>query len=273
MNENYNLHQMTSTVVNQKKKNIIPLIVILVAALLIIVAVVIMLLINTKEKPQVEEKEILETQSVIVATAIEKITLSQNCTSHPHVYLQDRKITAKDISNEDMYNIVLQQLPAFKEYKDFTSDEIRTEIVKLAGADYEYEDKTYPSSIIWTYDSENKKYVISSEQLNCKKDVYTDIAKVTKAYKEDDEVIIYVRAIFTNPETKKYYKDRALTQELTDLDTNDSVLMTNDMSSVIEKSKIFKETSSNYQKAALYKVIFEVKDNSYKFISSEPISE
>lgn len=273
MNENYNMYQMPPTVVNQKKKNIMPLIVILVVVLLIMIGVVVMFLTKAKEEKQVEEKEILETQSVIVATAIEKITLSQNCTSHPHVYLQDKKITAKDISNEDMYNIVLQQLPAFKEYKDFTSDEIRTEIVKLAGNDYVYEDKTYPSSIKWNYDSQNKKYVISSEQLNCKKDVYTDIAKVTKAYKEDDEVIIYVRAIFTSPETKKYYKDRALTQELIDLDTSDSVLMTNDMSSVIGKSKLFKETSSNYQKAALYKVIFEVKDNSYKFISSEPISE
>lgn len=273
MNENYNMYQMSPTVVNQKKKNIMPLIVILVVVLLIMIGVVVMFLTKAKEEKQVEEKEILETQSVIVATAIEKITLLQNCTSHPHVYLQDKKITAKDISNEDMYNIVLQQLPAFKEYKDFTSDEIRTEIVKLAGNDYVYEDRTYPSSIQWQYNDETKNYVIALDKQDCVKNPYTDIAKVTKAYKIGDEVTIFVRAIFANPETKKYYKNRALTIEFTDLDMHESRIMSNDMSTVVETSKVFRETSSNYQKATLYKVVFRVKDNSYKFISSEPISE
>lgn len=215
-------------------------------------------------------EDTIETESTLVSTALKQITAQVFCLPHPHFYLQDKKITAQDFSNEDMYVLALQQVISKGNPFTITTQELRKEIDKIAGSNYKFEDKLYKgtSNYNYNYNPETKVYENVLQETKCNISLVRDIVKVTKATKSGDTLTIYVRAIFANDENKRYYKNRAMTEEITDLEFAE--VTTNTQDNNLEAVKVVAETSENHMKGTLYKVIFNVKDNNYKFISSEP---
>lgn len=217
-------------------------------------------------------QDAIETESTLVSTALGQVTAQVFCLPHPHFYLQDKKITIQDFPNEDMYVLALQQVISKGNYPTITTQELRKEIDKIASSSYKFEDKLYKGTpnYNYNYNPETKVYENVLQETKCNIPLVRDIAKVTKAIKSGDMLTIYVRAIFANDENNKYYKDRAMSKEITDLEFAE--VTANTQNNNLETVKVAAEMSENYMRGTLYKVIFNVKDNNYKFVSSEPVN-
>lgn len=223
--------------------------------------------IGVKKDKVKSEIEILEVNDPLVSNLLKKIDGRMDC-SDDNIYLRDEKFTASNFSNEDMYQLLLNNIYSKISditvipyvYKDFTTQELNDELENVVGKDYKFSHKTYNSCPEWKYDDIEKVYKAPIESTcGCTMGPYHNIKKIVKVTKENNIVNIYFRVIFVDKQTGKGYKDYAMSEEIPDL------IRLSDTLAIDENSV------NNINKGTLYKVVFEDENNNYIFKSAEPV--
>ncbi len=215
-----------------------------------------------KEKTNSKEDwEVLEVVSNDVTHLFSTLTTGKGIPCGIWDYFTDEEVTSEDISNTLASSIALNSLynngiAIDRKNTTFTSKQLNSEIKKIFGKDYEYENENIDLCPTYEYDSENKIYTVGKEK--CINTCNTpNQAKIVKAYKTSDELIIYVRVLFTNLNEEIptiFYKDFNKTEplEMENLKTNNYYI-----------------SDDLYEKGALYKMTFTLEDGNYIFVSSQ----
>lgn len=215
------------------------------------------------------KSESLEVYDPLVLELLDKVVGRIDC-DRSYKFLKDKKFSANSFSNEDIYNLVLENI--FDElvekrgntyiYKDFSKKKLDTEVAKIVGGDYKFTHRTYDTCPTWEYDKASETYKAPTySACGCTSGPYHDIMKVTKAVKDLKSVSIYTRVIFVDSNTGSAYKDFNKSLEITDLEKDN----------LYGESVIDDNSSINLSKGGLYKIDFALENDGYVFVSAEPI--
>lgn len=225
-------------------------------------------------KGKSENIESLEISDPLVVGLLEKVTGGMNCKDYSELYLKDKKFSSGDFTNEEIYNLALNNLynkivnlntnPAI--YNPFTVDELNDEIERIVGKNYKFKHKTYETCPIWNYNAVDKNYIVSSNPAcGCTTGPYHNIVKTVKVERDSNSIVVYQRVIFVDSATGKGYSDYKKNNEITDLVMSYTDLGGNLITTIDENNL------SNFSKGALYRIVFEDQNNSYIFSFAEPI--
>lgn len=218
---------------------------------------------RTKAKNKEEKKiEILEVTSNDVRHLFNTITsgLGESCGIWN--YFTDVKVTSSDISNELASAIALKSLynngiAIDRKSTVFTENQLDTEIKKIFGSSYEYTHKDIDICPGYTYDSNTKTYTPGSGECGGVCNV-PNVAKIVKAYKEKNDIVIYVRVLFSdlnNSVPTVFYKD---------------VNKTRPVSTEQAKATNYNISDETFAEGSLYKMAFTLENGNYVFKYSEP---
>lgn len=199
---------------------------------------------------------------------LDKLNTADLCHSLQEVYFSDKKVEAKDLSNNHVQHVLLYNLSknGFKldENARFTSDKAHEIIRGIFGKDYDYVDESITNicpNVV--YDSNTKEYVVGMPACGgaCGPSM---LRKVLSVNKSDDTIELTVGVIFNGDISGEnpYYADYNRTVPIEVTYENDTHAYEDVPYSV---------SDSIYEKCAKYKMIFKIEDSNYVFVSSEPI--
>lgn len=224
---------------------------------------------NDEEKTSTEEEkneaEVLEVVSNDVRHLFNTLTTGTGQYCGVWNYFTDKKVTASDISNDLASAIVLNSLynngmAINRKATIFTKNQMATEIRKIFGKDYSYEHKDIDICPSYKYDTTTETYTVGDGQCNGACGA-PNKAKIVKAIKENDNIEIYVRVLFSSLNdsvSTVYYKDVNKTQPVS-----------------VEKAGVvdYSISDETFSEGSLYKMIFTLEDGNYIFTSSEPVTK
>ena len=200
-------------------------------------------LIGNKETPV----EVLDvTDKTVQSTFSKYVTTMANYCRREKEYFTSSQATASTLTDDVVYGIVMNKLiNVDKVGNNVSKRTLSEEIKKMFGSGYNFEEakvKTYPAfkyveaSDTYVYDKTGTKFTPT----------VCDLYKIVKAYKQNDELYIYVRVLFAVNDngTIKYYNNYDHSEEITNLDKNSSGhILGND---------------NNFSKGGLYEMKFRI---------------
>ncbi|MBP3841871.1 MAG: hypothetical protein IK997_07125 [Bacilli bacterium] len=225
---------------------------------------------NNEKKETTKKEENLEVTNKEVTDLFDSITNANTRYCGVSELFTDKKITVNDIDNDLASDIALYNLRtsgvSFKEGSTITKKQLDDTITKLFGKNYKYTHGNIRNCPSFTYDESKEIYTVGMSACGgtCGP---RDYVKIVKATKTDSKIELNIRVLFRGDEEfknaggysyPKYYKDSKKTIEV-------------DLTRDYENIPL--ETSENYQKGSLYKMIFTNEDGNYVFTSSELVNE
>lgn len=213
----------------------------------------------------------LDIYSNIVQNNLTKYFKSIDCQDHSELYLNNKKVLAKDIPNLTAYQMVA--MSTYENKNNISETDWNKEIEKIFGKDYKYNPTSFDAKDLCTshiYNSDTKQYDYRETACGCTTgpNAFT-LIYATKAEINNDILTIYLKALFpgreisTKGEYPKYYSDQARTKEV-ELD------FITDINGKEYSEPIY--SAANVQKGGSYKITMKkYNDNDYYFVSSEPV--
>ena len=217
---------------------------------------------NKKKQQEEDDLQYIDNDSDEVVSTFSVYTSSLMDPCGIDDYFMNEKVTAKDISNSKVFEIVSREI--FREKNllyttvavgnYLTEDEVNNKIVKYFGNSYSYTPKSYKGCYSFDYDQTKKAYIISSENTCPTACTSPNLKRVTKSQKSDKYLILYVRVLFAG-EKGIYYKDYDR--------KNEAKYLTAD------ENGRYDTILSNFSQTSLYKMTFTSDGNNYVFTSSK----
>ena len=210
---------------------------------------------KTKKKKETKIENLNVTDS-IVQTVFNRINLNDKCDSK--IFISNKKITPTDVEDKSIASAVFayfsRQNPNSNLAESYTRDQVNDASKVLFGKSFSYPHGDVNLCPHYTFDAENGIYKQEGAGCGGTCSPFTIKTRIVRAQKVDDTLEIYVRALF--PKDGKYYSDYDKTNEL---------------SLVVNYEGVPYDSDENYAKGDLYKFIFELEDDNYYFVSSEPV--
>ena len=174
-------------------------------------------------------------------------------------YFTDKKFTVNDITNEMAYTIGYKNLTNVT-VDDFTQEDLDNQIDALLGKEYNFTHKTYESCPEYQYSNKVYKLVGDGCGGTCGPG---NVEKIVGASKIDNELDIYVSVLFHKYVNEKveYYKDYKLTKKVTNYKIDSDMADANGAEETVENAKL----------GTTYKMIFNLENDNYVFVSAEPV--
>lgn len=174
-------------------------------------------------------------------------------------FFTDKKYSVNDIPNDMAYTIGFKNL-SYDTMKEFTAEELDIQIDALLGKEYKFTHKTYETCPSYKYS--NKKYKLIGDGCGgtCGPG---NVEKIIGASKNGNELDVYVAVLFHKDVDDKieYYKDFKLTKKVTNYKVDSNM-------SDVEAAE---ESIENAKLGTTYKMVFNLEDDNYVFVSAEPI--
>ena len=201
------------------------------------------------------------------------MNISGVCSGGAVNYFTTSKVEASNIDNKIAYFTVEYDFHNNKNAID--PSEVTAKVKEYFGDDYNFQHQGYSACVSHDYNSETGKYEYVEPACGCTSGPNSSkIYKVSKAYIENDLLILNVKVLFPGPYNDslnergyhKYYSDAARTKEIAGL-----------VYSEVEDGWILGarplDTDDNFAKGGNYKfVLKKVTDGIYSFVSSEPVA-
>ena len=171
-------------------------------------------------------------------------------------YFTDKKFTVNDITNDMAYTIGFKNLGY--ETKEFTAEDLDVQIDAILGKKYKFTHKTYENCPMYNYSNKTYKLVGEGCGGTCGP---SNVEKIIGASLNDKELDIYVDVLFVDNNKVEYFKDYKHTQKVTNYvkDAN------------MSEEGFAADTVENAKLGTTYKMIFNLEDNNYVFVSAEPV--
>lgn len=172
-------------------------------------------------------------------------------------YFTDKKFTVNDITNEMAYTIGFKNLSEAT-LDEFTQEDLDNQIDALLGKDYKFTHKSYETCPYYKYS--NKVYKLTGGGCGgtCGPN---NIEKIVGASKNGNELDIYVAVLFikVTDDSFDYYKDYNLKEKVTNYSED------------VDFRSVADDTIENAKLGTTYKMVFNLVDDNYIFVSSEPM--
>lgn len=173
-------------------------------------------------------------------------------------YFIDKKYNVNDISNDMAYTIGFKNLGYNPD--EFSAEELDIQIDAILGKGYKFIHKTYETCPMYTYS--NKKYKLTGDGCGgtCGP---SNVEKVIGASKTDKQLNVYVAVLFHKDVNDKieYYKDYKLTKKVTNYKVDSNMSDVEAAEDSVENAKL----------GTTYKMVFNLEDDNYVFVSTEPM--
>ena len=196
---------------------------------------------------------------------IEKVTElyeTLGVASYKSPFISDKKYTVNDISNDMAFEIGRLNLP-----NTFSAEDLDYQIDAILGKDYKFTHKSFDGCASFKYS--NKTYKLVSATCGGSID-FQNVQKIVGASKNGNELYIYVGVLFvkvndkgnddSNDDVIEYYKDYNYNEKVTNYIKNKDI-----------DSGIAEDCVENAKLGTIYKMIFNLEDGNYVFVSSEPM--
>lgn len=208
----------------------------------------------SKEENEPEiEVEIYKQNEKINSELIDVLLKGEEYTSLKGEFVKEKKVEAKDISNQRAYFIVERNEYETNEKDAISLEEYANKVKEYLGEEYSFNPQTIPFDKIcskYQYNPSTNTF-LKQDNITCeKKEEYTAIYKPIKEIKRKNSLEIDIRVLFYNLNTKELFADY---QETKSLGT-------------------FDEKNIPYNSGTMYRFTFKEKDGVYTYISSEPLS-
>ena len=172
-------------------------------------------------------------------------------------YFTDKKFTVDDIDNKMAFGIAYKNM-AYNTLEEFSADQLDNQIDVLLGKDYKFTHKTYDFCPAYSYSNKIYKLVGDGCGGTCGPN---NIEKIVGASKNGNELDIYVAVLFikVKDDSFEYYKDYKLKEKVTNYSED------------VDFRSVADDTIENAKLGTTYKMVFNLVDDNYIFVSSEPV--
>jgi hypothetical protein len=210
------------------------------------------------EQPQLSDKEAMEKGNELLKTLVSfEYKTNDMVFDKMATYANDSAVTAKDLDDEIVYQIILNKFYNNNPSEIVLSD-FNYNVKKVFEDSYTYTPKDYSkncSGKLYKYDSTNNKYTKITAEGGCG-GIGDDLTpyKIYSAGTENGNIVLKVQVIFgkMNEGSTTYYSDYNKTKELSGAN------------------------NENYEdylyQGSLYKFTFKYSDGNYVFVKAEPES-